>query len=297
MNTKNKKRHPMLWSILSLSVFQFLSCIADAPILDLGVSNKIMIIGFVGTHTGPAQIKIQQSVGINTKEKYIHKINNGTVVLVESNPFKKLKSYHLKYNLETDLYMTEEIGIARKNHGYHIEVTINQEKYISDTIQIITPSPKIKLTQENVSNNPLDTNTYSKINIEVEDAASFQSYIIKMNNRFTGLDIAEALKTSDFYDSNYREGNPLRIEIDFFKDYLTGGDSIYLVQIPNEVTDFFRDWIELKKNESDDFFGQIFGTTPATLKNNFKTVHGSETTNIIGVFFPANSLLIPLNKD
>lgn len=272
------------WKMVIVTGVCCLSCITDVPEFDVFNESKILILGYIGTHGERVKVDILKSVSINETQRDHELVTNANVKLIITDLDGKVLEYPLF--LGENHYETVTPLIAKTGFQYALQVNLGQKTYQSTTLKLPPQPPNISVNEIG-----LTSDDYKEWEISVEDPSELYSYFIGLESLRGGIDLMDALLSEKYYDRNYRNLNPL-IEYVGYSN-LPGEPLInsYVVQIPQEVDYFFRDWdTQANGNQNnDDFLNLVFSVPPGNLKNNFKNENQEVPNEIIGIFFPAHS--------
>lgn len=281
-----------LFFYLFLAIGFFLSCSEEVDYLDLGLTKKNMVMGYVGS-VGPASVKIFQTVPINTAVDNFDVVSNAQVVLLEESPDKMETQYVMNFKASMESYLTQETEIMKIGYAYSVKIKVGDKIWTSKPITINQPEPNVEIdyliSGENTESN-LSTVSLEKV-VTVIDSEK-HSYIIDIFSKKDQLiNFFRAISNYEFFDKVTR--NDLKLIYSVFisapnLEFIMNEHDTTVMQLPHEVSSFFRDWAVSEEGNYDDNISQLFSIPADNLKSNFLDQNGNAAEGVVGVFFPCH---------
>jgi hypothetical protein len=270
-----RNRIIFLLSILTL----FNSCISEADLSEFDFSEKLLIMGYVGDHNEPARVDILGSVPIDDKISSSRLINDAIVELIEITKDNDTLSYPIPFDVNRGFYHTVDSGIAKSNHIYWIEVILEDDFWKS------APSKMINNPQVIISEPVYEFDKRrERYEVDVIDNDEYFSYII--GDFGQGVNLFLAIEYYFYFDKKFRVDSKVSSSVYLYTPSEIYDPYVYVMQIPNEVNDFFREWaIQFEAADEPDFFSQMLSISPGPLSSNFVNENGQPAANVVGVFF------------
>lgn len=262
------------------------ACVTDVPEFEMKFQNKMLILGYIGTHGEAAQVSIMRSVPIDAKEKSYELVSDANVTLVEINAVHETAKYPMSF--DGFYYKTETPLVAKSEFQYQLEVQTANKTYKSHAFSLNNQPPAVDFNQTE----SFDA-TYKRLEITVTEHLGKFSYITQsILGDVNGFDFFQAMKDYRYKDKKFRNESSFTETIDYNAQHTIKVRG-FVIQIPHKVDEFFRQWDAqtFSNEDSEDFFGQMFRVNPGSLKNNFKSDNGANAEEIIGVFFPTYSFI------
>lgn len=257
------------------------SCIEDTDFDNFNFSQKILILGYVGSHNEPARVNIFGSVPIDRRGVANELIADAGVQLIEVTKEMDTISYEMNFDQSLGFYITADSSIAQQDHSYWLEVSVG-EKFWRSTPTRMSSSSKVNISDPEYSSEKR-ADTYE---LEVVDEDEYFSYII--GDYGQGIDLFLTMEYYFFYYKKLRVGPDLSATVYLYEASEIYDPYVYVMQIPHEVDGFFREWeLQLDGTDEPDFFTQMLSVPPGNLSGNFLDQNNESTDEVIGVFFSA----------
>ncbi|MEP1034108.1 hypothetical protein [Ekhidna sp.] len=258
-----------------------ISCIEDADFNDFKFSQKLMILGYVGSHDEPARVNILGSVPIDSRGPASEVVSDAVVQLMEVTKDEDTLSYPMVFDQQRGFYLTSDSSIAKQDHSYWLLVSIGERSWKS------TPTSMSSQSKVNISDPEYDPNRRANLyELEAIDEDEYYSYII--GDYGQGIDLFLTMEYYFFYYKKLRVGPDLSASVYLYEASEVYDPYVYVMQIPHEVDGFLREWeLQLDGTDEPDFFTQMLSIPPGNLSGNFLDANNQSTDEVIGVFFSA----------
>lgn len=105
------------------------------------------------------------------------------------------------------------------------------------------------------------------------------------------INFFRAISNYEFFDKVTR--NDLKLIYSVFisapnLEFIMNEHDTTVMQLPHEVSSFFRDWAVSEEGNYDDNISQLFSIPADNLKSNFLDQNGNAAEGVVGVFFPCH---------
>lgn len=264
-----------------LFLFILLSACIEEVDREFEFKEKTFVIGYIGSQMEPVSVKILQSVPIDSEGEEYRLLPGADVFVFEEGPNQQTRIDTLQYDQEKEAFLGPAPFVAKENHSYWLEVDLGEGRLKSKSILGLNPEPQLKIELDSVE---FANSLYFEL--KLADAKAYD-YVIGMHDKDLGVDFFKAINFAEYHDKKLRTSAELLL---YFQKSLGANEGLYILQLPEEASVFFREWNQLHEGLiTNNLFTVFFSVPPENLSSGFRDQNGKITEDVMGIFFPCNS--------